>query len=348
MLPILNEIQSFQLISLINTMSKILISSSADPMAALALIRTSAAMKAPKENYNNKNLVERWRRRASSGPRRRRGYTTTRASLLAGPPGAVRAGALQDPQRRLALVGDVDLVQRRIGGGGVELDRSRNRERRFDRHLALLLVPLDQADSVLLGNDVQLPLPKRHIGNVVGGVPEQHLGVVRDRRLAVESVDSTSTTDLQYIDDGTSLAVDPGDTIPVVDDVDVAVRIDRHLVGLLRLVIDSMAGRQILRSAQSRPQRQIRSLSSLSAVVGDWVTNGFPPALDELALDDRAEHLGRSDAVVAVTDRNPGRPSRCRRPRSRRTPCRWPQRTRRLRGHRRRGTMTQPRSCCRR
>ena len=53
------------------------------------------------------------------------------ASVITGRPGPVPFA--QAPFRihsdRQALVGDVDLVQRRIGGGGVELDRSRNRER---------------------------------------------------------------------------------------------------------------------------------------------------------------------------------------------------------------------------
>jgi hypothetical protein len=93
------------------------------------------------------------------------------ASWHAVDPDAVRAGALQDPQRRQVFVGDVDPVQRRIGSDGVELGRIRKRERRERRdRLLALLGPLDQGGGVLLGSDVQLPLPKRHVGNVVGGV----------------------------------------------------------------------------------------------------------------------------------------------------------------------------------
>src|SRR5512142_1912585 len=44
----------------------------------------------------------------------------------AGVPGAVRARALQNEQRSQLLIGDVDAVQCRIGGDGVEMDRSRN------------------------------------------------------------------------------------------------------------------------------------------------------------------------------------------------------------------------------
>src|SRR5512146_3176648 len=143
----------------------------------------------------------------------------------AGLSNAVRAGAFQDPQRSQSLVGDVDPVQRWICGDGIELDCIRNCEYRLDRQRGWV----DQAESVLLGGDVQLPLPERHVGDVVRGVPEEHLAAVRDGARAVESGDR------QHLRDRVGLAVDLRDAIAIVDDVDVAGRIDRHLVGFLRL-----------------------------------------------------------------------------------------------------------------
>ena len=43
---------------------------------------------------------------------------------------SIGASALEDPQQRQTFVGDIDVVIGHIRGDGIQLERSRNRERR--------------------------------------------------------------------------------------------------------------------------------------------------------------------------------------------------------------------------